>query len=767
MGMSQPSDREFAKNRETRQESGTQSMVLGYVHYIKKRSIGKLAKTMTTAHPSEDLKQAEEELRKSEAKYRSLFDLSPIAIYLLDVEGNFLAANPAGQQLLKASAQEIVGANIVSTYLPQELSSQQQPAEKLGGGLFRFERNFLRRDGSTIPVEISLSAMLPGGRQAVVQDISERKRTASALETALGDAKKAEDQLQLVLNSIPMMVWSDNKAGNDFCNQRVLEYLGVTAEKAATYDWKERLHPADVARVAQKWEAATATGTMYEVEKRLRVADGTYRWFQTRALPFRDEQGEIIRWYGVDTDIEDLKRAEGILAEHARQLKQVIDLNPLHMFIWEADASASFGNSASQDYFGPIPPLPPMEFLALVAHPDDSEQLQTGMSEALVQGTPFATETRMRRHDGEYRWFLYHINPLRDEQARIVRWCGTRIDIDDRKRDVDRTQRENLVLREEIEQVSMFEEIVGTSPAIQKVLARVVKVAGTDSTVLITGETGTGKELIARAIHKRSPRASRAFVSVNCAAIPRDLIASELFGHEKGAFTGALQRRLGRFELADGGTLFLDEVGDLPAETQVALLRVLQEREFERMGGGRPIRTDVRVVTATNRDLPAAIAAGTFRSDLFYRINVFPVHIPPLRERKGDIRLLVEYFIDRYSSKTGKKIRHIDKKSLDRLQNYPWPGNIRELQNIIERSVIVCDTEDFFVEESWLSHTASRPLAEELITQEKEIIEAALAQTNGRVSGSTGAAARLGMPASTLDSKIKSLKINKRQFQTA
>ncbi|MGB8536215.1 MAG: sigma 54-interacting transcriptional regulator [Acidobacteriaceae bacterium] len=721
---------------------------------------------MTTVHLSENLKHAEEELHKSEEKYHSLFDLSPIAIYLLDRDGNFLSANAAGEELLKASAPEIVGANIVSTYLPQELSPGQVPAEKTGGGLFRFERSFLRRDGSSVPVEISLSAMLPGGRQAVVQDISERKGAASALESALDEAKRAEDQLQLVLNSIPMMVWSDNQDGNDFCNQRVLEYLGIPHEKAAAFDWKSGLHPDDAARVAQKWQSAVATGGMYEVEKRLRVADGTYRWFQTRALPFRDQQGEIVRWYGVDTDIEDLKRAEETLAEHARQLKQVIDLNPLHMFIWEADASASYGNQASSDYFGPIPAMPPMEFLTLVAHPDDLEDLRAGISEALSNGTPFAMEARMRRHDGEYRWFLYHINPLRDEQQRIVRWCGTRIDVDDRKRGEDRTLRENLVLREEIEQVSMFEEIVGRSPAIQKVTARVAKVAGTDSTVLITGETGTGKELIARAIHKRSSRASRAFVSVNCAAIPRDLIASELFGHEKGAFTGALQRRLGRFELADGGTLFLDEVGELPAETQVALLRVLQEREFERIGGGRPIRTDVRVITATNRDLPAAIAAGTFRSDLFYRINVFPVHIPPLRERKSDIRLLIEYFIDRFSSKTGKKIRHIDRRSLDRLQNYPWPGNIRELQNIIERSVIVCDTEDFFVDESWLSHTTSRPLADELVTQEKEIIENALAQTNGRVSGPTGAAARLGMPASTLDSKIKSLKINKRQFQT-
>ena len=288
-------------------------------------------------------------------------------------------------------------------------------------------------------------------------------------------------------------------------------------------------------------------------------------------------------------------------------------------------------------------------------------------------------------------------------------------------------------------------------------LARVAKVARSDSTVLITGETGTGKELIARAIHKRSPRADRAFVSVNCAAIPRDLIASELFGHEKGAFTGALQRRLGRFELAEGGSIFLDEIGELPAETQIALLRVLQEREFQRVGSNLSIRADVRVIAATHRDLPAAISAGTFRSDLFYRINVFPIEVPPLRERREDIRLLVDYFIDRYASKAGKQIRQIEKKSLDRLQSYAWPGNIRELQNVIERSVILCDGENFSVDESWLSaeRRPNRPLPHEMDAQEKEFIESALAECKGKISGPSGAAAKLGMPPSTLDSKIK------------
>jgi transcriptional regulator with GAF, ATPase, and Fis domain len=332
--------------------------------------------------------------------------------------------------------------------------------------------------------------------------------------------------------------------------------------------------------------------------------------------------------------------------------------------------------------------------------------------------------------------------------------------------------RENLALRDEVDRVSMFEEIVGTSPALQAALSRVVKVAATDSTVLITGETGTGKELVARAVHRRSDRSSRAFVSVNCAAIPRELISSELFGHEKGAFTGAAQQRLGRFELADGGTLFLDEVGELPAETQIALLRVLQEHEFERVGGTRPIHADVRLIAATNRDLQAAMSAGSFRTDLFYRLHVFPIEIPPLRERKKDIPLLVEYFIDRYARKAGKDIRRVDKQTLQLLQSYPWLGNIRELQNVIERSVIVCETEIFTVDESWLSQRplgtrfGDKPfLSEKIAATEKEVIEEALRESQGRISGPMGAAAKLGIARSTLESKIQSLKINKNRFK--
>jgi formate hydrogenlyase transcriptional activator len=391
-----------------------------------------------------------------------------------------------------------------------------------------------------------------------------------------------------------------------------------------------------------------------------------------------------------------------------------------------------------------------------------------------ASGLPQETELRLLRKDGKYRWFLVQRNPLRDEQGRVMRWYVTGTDIEDRKQAEQRLQDENVALREEIDKASMFEQIVGTSPPLRSVLSRISKVAPTDSSVLITGETGTGKELVARAIHRRSQRSARAFVSVNCAAIPRDLIASELFGHEKGAFTGATQRRLGRFELAEGGTIFLDEVGELPAETQISLLRVLQEREFERVGAARSMRTDVRVIAATNRDLEAAIAAGTFRSDLFYRLNVFPIEMPSLRERREDIPLLVEYFIDRFARQAGKSFQAVNRRSLDLLESYPWPGNIRELQNVIERSVIVCDAENFSVDESWLSQqppptepNAAPALFKRDTSEERAIIEAALSECGGRVYGPTGAAAKLGIPRSTLESKIRSLKINKKHFKAA
>jgi formate hydrogenlyase transcriptional activator len=541
--------------------------------------------------------------------------------------------------------------------------------------------------------------------------------------------------------------------------------------------WKDRLqrmHPEDQAKVQEVKDRATREKSNYEVDHRIVLPDGTVKYTHTVGHPVLSASGDVEQFVCTMVDVTERKRAEEMARQSENELRHILDFAPQHVAVLGLNRARLFINQASLDYFG----LTHEEWQAgenrTPVHPDDWERLMSETQSEFSSGIPHETELRLRRKDGTYRWFLFRYNPLRDEQGRLTRWYAAGIDIEDRKQAEQRLQNENVALREEIDRASMFEEIVGVSPALRAVLSRVSRVAPTDSTVLIHGETGTGKELIARAVHKRSKRSSRPFVSVNCAAIPRDLIASELFGHEKGAFTGAMQRRLGRFELAEGGTIFLDEIGELPAETQIALLRVLQEREFERVGGTGSIRADVRVIAATNRDLQAAIAGNTFRSDLFYRLNVFPIEVPPLRVRREDIPVLVAYFIDRFARKAGKSFRTVSKQSLEFLQSYPWPGNIRELQNIIERSVIVCDTENFSVDESWLSRqpVATEPkgqpeLSQMLTAQEKEMIETALRESRGRVSGPSGAAVKLGIPGSTLDSKIRSLRIDKNRFKTA
>jgi PAS domain S-box-containing protein len=455
------------------------------------------------------------------------------------------------------------------------------------------------------------------------------------------------------------------------------------------------------------------------------------------------------------------------------ELRLLIDTIPALVHTALPDGNLDYFNKLWLEFVGV-----PMEQLlgwgwTKAIHPEDVAGIVAKWRACLASGENFEYETRVRRADGEYRWMVHHKVPLRDEEGRVVKWFGSSLDIEERKRSEERVLRENIALREEVDRSSMFEEIVGVSAPLRSVLAQLARVAPTDSTVLISGETGTGKELVARAIHKGSARSHRAFVAVNCAAIPPSLIASELFGHEKGAFTGALQRRLGRFELADGGTIFLDEVGELPPETQVALLRVLQEREFERVGGTRPIRTDVRVIAASNRDLMTAVAESAFRADLFYRLNVFPLEIPALRDRRADIPVLIEYFLHRFTVRAGKKIRAIAKSSLALLTAYDWPGNVRELQNVVERAVIVSDSEILSIDEHWLPGRPSIPASgvsarpQTLATAERDAIETALMETKGRVAGPFGAASRLGIPSSTLESKIKALQIDKKRFKTA
>jgi PAS domain S-box-containing protein len=806
--------------------------------------------------------------------------------------------------------------SVVQRVQPEDRADFQKVIDGASQGATDFEHTYrlLLPDGRVKHVHaIAHATRDKSGRLEYVgaaQDVTRRRLAEDQRKEAAEALQASERDLRSIIRTIPTMVWSAAPDGSvDFFNPRWLDYTGLSPEQSRDWKWTAAIHPDDLSRLTVAWQSILISGETGETEARLRRFDGAYRWFLFRANPLRDESGNIVKWYGINLDIEDRKRArealrrsESYLAEAQRlsqtgswawspehdirywseecyrvlsfdpqdglprfedffhrihpddqpgfrelletairekaewqadyrivhpdgpvrdihvvghpvlttsghlfefvgtvidvterkraeeelrrsemELRQILDLVPQFVAVFGPGGERLYANRIGLDYVGLSleewrqTPGTFVSSRSAFIHPDDRERAARIYSDsARPGGSAFELELRLRKRDGAYRWFLARFNPLRDEQGQITHWYLASTDIEDRKRAEDRLQSENVALREEIDKASMFEEIVGTSAALKSVLSRISKVAPTDSTVLITGETGTGKELVARAIHRRSDRASRAFVSVNCAAIPRDLIASELFGHEKGAFTGATQQRLGRFELANGGTIFLDEVGELPAETQIALLRILQEHEFERVGGTRRIRADARVIAATNRDLLAAISAGSFRSDLFYRLHVFPIEMPSLRERREDIPLLVEYFIDRYARKAGKNIKRVNKKTLELLHLYPWPGNIRELQNVIERSVILCETEIFSIDESWLVQPPPAltlepkqhvELPRRLLVQEKDMIEAALKDTGGRVSGIAGAAAKLGIPRSTLESKIRSLKIDKNRFK--
>ena len=631
-----------------------------------------------------------------------------------------------------------------------------------------------------------LSRLVPSVLRALreAKERTERKQTEKALRRS--EAYLAEAQR---LSRTGSFGWNVSTAEHTWSDETYRIY-GYNRGTTITLELVlQRIHPEDRERVWEVIDRASNLGTGFDIEHRLLMDDGSIKFVRVVAHMLAGVEPDGLLFVGAVTDITDAKRAEEALRRSERYLAEAQRLTHTGSWAWNEIAGQSV--HWSQEHFrmfdfDPEKGIPSDQTFYQRIHADDRDWVVRAFHKAIRERSDYDLEYRIVLPVGAIRHVRSTGHPVFDSSGQFSEYVGTVMDVTEQHeartsletafREIkalqDRLFKENIALREEIVQTSMFEEIIGESPALQAVLARVTKVAPTDSTVLVTGETGTGKELIARAIHKRSQRGARAFVCVNCAAIPTSLISSELFGHEKGAFTGATQRRLGRFELAEGGTIFLDEVGELPQETQIALLRVLQEREFERVGGNKVIAADVRVIAATNRDLQGAIDDGTFRGDLFYRLNVFPIEMPALRQRREDIPLLVEYFIDRYSSKAGKKIRGIEKSTLARLKSYSWPGNIRELQNVIERSVVLCESETFMVDESWLSvnceeaNRAPRMLLRIPPSDEKKAIEAALAEAQGQVSGPSGAAARLGIPPSTLDSKIRAFKINKHAFRS-
>jgi PAS domain S-box-containing protein len=631
-----------------------------------------------------------------------------------------------------------------------------------------------------------LSRLAPSVHRALreAKEVTERKRAEKALrrsEAYLSQAQRLSRTGSFGWNvSTAEHTWSDE-------TYRIFEYDPGTPPTLELV--LQRTHPEDRAKVRKVMDDA-AHGAGFDVEQRLVMDNSSIKYVRVVAHLLPGDEPAGLLFVGAVTDVTETRLAEKALRRSEGYLTEAQRLTRTGSWAWSA-ATGQAIHWSPEHYrlfgFDPNLGLPTDQAFYQRIHPGDRDWLERVITQAMLQDrSEYDLEFRILLPDGLVKYIRSIGHPAFDPSGELLEYVGTAMDVTEQrmarnaletafaeiKALQEQLYKENIALREEIVQTSMFEEIVGESPSLQTVLARVTKVAPTDSTALITGETGTGKELIARAIHKRSQRAARAFVSVNCAAIPTSLISSELFGHEKGAFTGATQRRLGRFELAEGGTIFLDEVGELPQETQITLLRVLQEREFERVGGNKVIQANVRVIAATNRDLQRLIEEGTFRGDLYYRLNVFPIEMPPLRHRRDDIPLLVEYFIDRYSSKTGKKIKEIEKSTLERLKSYAWPGNIRELQNVIERSIVLCDSQTFTVDESWLSVNCNesdrtpRMLLRIPASEEKKAIEAALAEAQGQVSGPSGAAARLGVPPSTLDSKIRALKINKHRFKT-
>lgn len=610
--------------------------------------------------------------------------------------------------------------------------------------------------------------------EMLVEDINDRRRAEVKL-------RKANERLEMILDSMTDRFFAFDKEWRfTYFNKPAQEQLQALGKNPATLIgrvvWEEFPNPP----VEEPFRRAMCERAVITHEH---YYPPLGEWVENRIYPTSDGGLAVFQRY-----VSDRKRAEEERRRSEAYLAAGQRLSHTGSWAWNVSTGELFWSEEHFRIFGvdSEKKKPSYETFFEMVHSEDRLSLKQGFERAVRDTADFDVEYRILLPDSSIKHIHSLAHPVFNEFGDLTEYVGTVIDTTERHQAraalekafeeiqilKDRLYHENVALREEIDRTWMFEEMVGSSRTLKSVLSRVAKVAPMDSTVLISGETGTGKELIARAIHKRSKRAGRPFVGFNCAGIPSSLIASELFGHEKGAFTGAQQRRIGRFELAEGGTIFLDEIGELPGETQVALLRVIQEREFERVGGSQPISTDVRVIAATNRDLQDAVAAGKFRLDLFYRLNVFPLEVPPLRERKEDIPILVEYFVKRYAAKTGKRIRSIDKQTLELFKSYHWPGNIRELQNVIERSVIVCESEILSVDESWLStapvqtHGPSSPLSERLLEQEKKIIESALAETKGKVAGRSGAAAKLGIPSSTLESKIKMLNIKKNRFKS-
>jgi PAS domain S-box-containing protein len=761
---------------------------------------GKVAKWYGTNTDLEERKRAEDALRKSEERWRSVFENSAIGVALTDYNGLFLATNRVFQAMVGYTEEELRAVSFLDVTHEDYREANRALITELVEGKrqqFQIEKKYQRKDGSLIWVSNNVS-LVPGTERvprfimALSEDITQRKGAEEALQRSEAYLAEAQKLTQTGSWAAQVSLKENVNWSNVYWSKEMYRIFGFDPDPTppSRMEVVRRLHPEDAPSHPRMVERAIRDGTDFELDYRLLLPDGAAKYIHAVGHPVVNASGDVIELVGTAMDVTERKRAEDALRASEAFLLDAQRLTRTCSWRHEVLSDKVTVSPEGLLMYGiePEDDASSAAFYFSRMHPQDRPEVEQAYVAALLRKTDFEADFRIVLPDGTIKNTRSIGHPILDERGDVVEFVGASIDVTEHHRaraDLekaveeikhlrDQLHDENVVLREEIDQAFMFEEIVGTSSALQQVLSRAAKVAPTDSSVLVSGETGTGKELIARAIHKRSRRSQRAFVSVNCAALAPSLISSELFGHEKGAFTGAMQRRLGRFELANGGTIFLDEIGEVPLDTQVALLRVLQEHEFERVGGTQPVKIDVRVIAATNRDLEDAVANGTFRADLYYRLNVFPIQVPPLRERQDDVLMLLEYFVHRFAQKMGKHFKKIDKRTVELFRSYPWPGNIRELQNVVERSVIVSSDGVFSVDAAWLSKDSRRvSLAQQTepadanqdARRERQIIEDALAGSRGRVSGANGAAARLRVSPSTLEYRIKKLRIRKSHFK--
>jgi len=768
----------------------------------------------------ETLCMREETLRQSEHRLRTTIDTIPVMAWVAGPEGELEFHNQGWLAYTGLPREQLLGQGWRAAVHPDDLPglddhwravlASVEPAE-YEARLRRFDgeyRWFLFRG---TPFRDNRGNLLKW--YGINTDIHDRKLGELENARLYADLSESEYRLRTTLDAIPVMAWVARPDGElEFHNQRWLAYTGVSEEQPLGQGWRAFVHPDDVPGLVNRRMSHLASGEPGEYEARIRRFDGEYRWFLFRGGPLRDKLGNMLKWYGTNTDIHDRKLAEDRLRRSEAYLAKAQRLSHTGGWAWDVSSKRLFWSEETFRIFGLDPTTTNLTrdiFLQCI-HPDDRASLVDVETERF-KGNDGEYSYRIVLPDDSIKYVRSVGHPVTNDAGRVVEFVGTVIDVTEQqnarialekaceeiKTLKDQLYQENIVLREEIDKVSMFEEIVGNSPALEAVIARVSKVAPTDSTVLVTGETGTGKELIARAIHKRSRRSACAFVTVNCGALSTALVESELFGHFKGAFTGAIANREGRFKVADGGTILLDEVGDLPPETQVKLLRVLQEHEFEPIGSNKTVKVNVRILAATNRNLEEDVRTGKFRSDLWYRLNVFPIHIPPLRERRQDIPMLVAFLVQTFAQKLGKSVTQVVEGTMRRLVEYSWPGNIRELQNVIERAVILSPGNLLVLDREWLStacldggqvisltgdaasaptafgaadstasgapssSSASSAASPSLREAECRHIEAALAATNWVIEGDKGAARMLDIHPNTLRSRMKKLNIQR------